>query len=128
MRCEIFFELLHQRLHAAGPQAELLDQREHFSRRRMKRLRAAAFSSSRRVCLLVSTAKSRRCACIKCCKRRQVVRHAGQNLLLGEPLGERDLDRAIERQLAAVDALQTLDRGFAARRTTAACCGGNACG
>ncbi len=39
-------------------------------------------------------------------QRPQVVRHPGQDLLLGQPLGQRDLDRAVERQLALVDLLQ----------------------
>ena len=36
-------------------------------------------------------------------ERPQVVRHAGQNLLFGQPFGQRDFDRAVERQFAAVD-------------------------
>ena len=41
----------------------------------------------------------------------QVVRHAGDDLLLGQPLGQRDLDRAVEGQDAAVDLDQRADRG-----------------
>ena len=40
------------------------------------------------------------------------MRHAGLHLLLGEPFGERHLDRAIERQFAPWTRSEHLHRGF----------------
>ena len=42
-------------------------------------------------------------------ERAEVVRHAGDDLLLGEPLGQRDLDRAVEGQRALVNLNQRAD-------------------
>ena len=43
-------------------------------------------------------------------ERAQIVGHAARHLLLGEAFGERDLDRAIEGQLARLDPLEDGDR------------------
>ena len=43
-------------------------------------------------------------------ERRQVVRQPAEDLLLFQPIGHRDLHRAIERQFAAMHAVQHLDR------------------
>ena len=51
-------------------------------------------------------------------ERPQIVRHAGQNLLFGQPLGERDLDRAVERQRAAMDLGQRANRGVQGEMAT----------
>ena len=80
-----------------------------FRRRRMNRLRASCRAFGRRspvhqhveVLLVLLDQVG---------ERLQVVRHPGDDLLLGEPLGQRDLDRAVEGQRAAVDLHQRADR------------------
>ncbi len=123
-----FLQLAHQRLHAAGPQAQFLDQHEH--------LVAAADEARAGGRLLVGRSpcgwSAGRSRCFwplhQVLQQRQVVRHAGLDLLLGQPLGQRHLDRAIERQLARCGRAPASSPSHPLRRTTAACCGGNACG
>ena len=79
-------------------------------RLRQKRLRAA-IASSDSVRRLISCLKSARLLLEQVLERRQVVRHAGHDLLFGQPLGERDLDRAVEGQGAAMHFGQRADRG-----------------
>ena len=61
-------------------------------------------------------------------ERLQVVRHALEDLVFFEVLGQRHLDGAVERQVAGVDALERVDDLVAARNRTPALCGGSACG
>ena len=61
------------------------------------RLRACG-SSSAGVLLTISWRKSDGSASHQMLERPQVMRHAGHDLLFGQPLGQRDLDRAIEGQ------------------------------
>ena len=63
-----------------------------------------AQASRSRLLLKSSTFCSRRCSSVL-----EVVRHALQDLVLFEVLGERDLDGAVEGQIAGVDALQRFD-------------------
>ena len=80
-------------------------------RRRMNRCRASSHSA-RGVRRLISLRKSSRFCSSRCCERPQVVRHAGDDLLFGQPLGQRDLDRAVEGQDAVVHFVQRVDRGL----------------
>ena len=80
-----------------------------FRRRRMNRLRASCRSLRRRP-PAQQQAEILLVLLHQVGERVQVVRHPGDDLLLGEPLGQRDLDRAVEGQRALVDLDQRADR------------------
>jgi hypothetical protein len=103
------FELVHQRLHAPRPQAQLLHQSQHLSPPPNKpspglHLRLAVDAPIRQHGIIPSLSPHERP------QRRQVLRHPRRHLRLREPLGERHLDRPVERQLAALHALQDRHR------------------
>ena len=100
-------QLLHQRLHAPRPQAHLLHQLEALAApaeeglaRLQPLLPAGRLANQLREIPLVGGQQMR--------QRREIVRHAGQNLLFGQPFRERHLDRAVKRQVAAMHARQGL--------------------
>ena len=100
--------LLHQRLHLLGPDAQFLDQRhrlaaadlDHAPQFRLFVLGGALVDELVEVLDVLFHQRL---------ERPQVVRHAGEDLLLLEVLGLRDLHGAVEGKFAAVDALERLD-------------------
>ena len=102
------FELSHQGLDAAGAQAQFLDELQAFAAAAKERLAShLALGEGRRF----SNEPAEIAAILRqqAVDRRQVMWHAGRDLIFGKLLGERDFDRPVERQLAAIDLLERLD-------------------
>ena len=100
---------LHDCLQAGGPQAHFFGQRRHLAAAMVDRFDAGgAIGLGRR--RILRGLVVREVLFLQPLERRQVMRHAAEHLLLEQSPGERDLDHPVERDLAALDLLERLDR------------------
>ena len=113
-------------LHAARPQAQLLDQREHLAAAADEPLAGLGRCSRRGPPVRSAGGNPAGSPPSGASSVLQVVRHPGDDLLLGQPLGQRDLDRAVERQRAAVHLAPACRPSPASPGRSRAPCGGTA--
>ena len=104
-------EQFHQRLHPPRPQAQLFDEHQRLATAAAKPYPGVAGRLGRRL----ATDQQAEVGLVlldQVFERLQVVGHPRLDLLLRQSFGERDLDRAIKRQLPLVDATERLDGGL----------------
>src|SRR5207237_10814579 len=100
-------ERRNMRLDALGAQAKLLDQ-HHRTAAALSQVLPSLLATGRLLALAGGNAIILGISLQQDVERFQVVRQPAENLLFLQPVGYRYLHRAVERQLAAVDAFEHL--------------------